>query len=217
MKDRLTFRSKRAQLRIARLLELLADGMLPARTLSEKMHCDHSMVTQYLGHLGAEPRRVRVAGHDVINGTKRPLYGLGSEPDEAVTTKTKSERYAEILADPVRLQHVRERSMERHRMKRDAVPIEQRKRNRLRKDQALEPRILQILSESPGYSVDKLAAKMGVGERSTRTAIEKLRAAGHVQRATGARSKKHLFETPEKPLAPPVVTKPQGIFAALGI
>lgn len=215
MKRNVTFQSARAQLRIARLLELLADGMLPARALAEKLHCDQSGVTEYLRHLGAEPRRVRVAGYEVVNGTKRRLYGLGAEPDEPMTAKTNKERYAAVLADPVRLQRTRELSRARHRQRRDAVPLEQRKRNRLRMDQALEPRILAILAECPGYTVDQLAAKMSVGERSTRTAVEKLRAAGSIQRSSNATGKKHRYEVPEKPLPAPVASKPQLWFAAL--
>jgi hypothetical protein len=217
VKRNVTFQSKRAQLRIIRLLELLADGMLPARTLAEKLHCDQSGVTEYLRYLGAEPRRVRVAGYEVVNGTKRRLYGLGAEPDEPMTAKTNQERYAAVLADPVRLQRTRELSRARHRQRRDAVPLEHRKRNRLRMDQSLEPRILSILAECPGYTVDQLAAKMSAGERSTRTAVEKLRAAGTIQRSANAKGKKHRYETPGKPMPAPLITKPQGAFAALGI
>lgn len=220
----LTFASARALRKIERILTALKDGMLSAGDLAAKLHADHSGVTDYLAHLMREPRRVRIAGYSIVRhpnggGSRQPLYGLGSEPDAPSAPATNAERWQRVKADPARLEQATRRNRERNRRLRDAVPPEQRQRRRLCKDEALEPRILELLNEAPGYSQAQFAARFQVSERSVRTAICKLRATGAIRRAANATSKEHRYETPDNPLPRPLAAgqHKHGPFAALGI
>lgn len=215
---KVTFQSERAQLRIARLIEILRGRKLSCTQILAELHCDRSLATEYLRHLRHDkPRRVRIAGYAIIDGSRIPMYQLGNRPDAPLTCKTNEERYARVKADPALYAAHIENARARHRAIRDAVPIEKRQRNRLTKDEALEPRILALLAKHPGYSLVQMATLMDVGERSTRTALKKLKDSGQVQRADNASSKEWRYELPDNPLQAPMRIKPQGIFAALGL
>ena len=215
MKRNTTFQSKRAQRRIERLLELLVGQNLPACTLAEKLHCDQSMVTEYLRYLREEPnRRVRVAGHDVVNGTKRPLYGLGSEPDAPMTRKTNKERHAAVKSDPVRLERRREVCRESYWRRRAKTP---RQRDRRVYDPPLPEQVLGLLGKMPGYTTEQIAQRLDANQRAVQLVVQRLRLEGKVRRAEASTTKAYQWETPERPMTPVPKVLRQTIFAALGI
>jgi predicted transcriptional regulator len=210
-----TFQSKRAQIRIERLLALLAGQTLPASTIAEKLYCDQSMATEYLRHLRSEPnRRVRIAGYDVINGTKRPLYGLGSEPDAPMTRKTNVERHAAVRADPARLERRRELSRQSYSRRRAQIP---RQRDRRVYDPPLPDQVLALLGKMPGYTTEQIAQRLDANQRAVQLVVQKLRREGKVRRAEASTMKAYQWETPGRPMAAVPKVPRQTIFAALGI
>jgi len=215
MKRNTTFQSKRAEIRIKRLLALLEGRTLPASDLAEKLHCDQSLVTEYLRHLREEPnRRVRIAGHDVVNGTKRPLYGIGGEPDEPMTRKTNQERYADVVADPKRLERRREICRETYARRRAKTP---RQRDRRTYDPPLPDQVLGLLGKMPGYTTEQIAQRLDANERAVQLVVQRLRREGKVRRAEASTMKAYQWETPDRPMAAVPRVARQTIFAALGI
>lgn len=212
-----TFNTKRSLLRIERILKIMEGRQMSAKQITAALFCDQSLTTEYLRHLRSEPRRVRICKYDVIEGCRVPLYELGTEPDAPMTRKSGAQKHAEMKADPVRYARYLERERKNRKAKRDAVPVEKRQRKRLCLHERLEPRILKILAECPGYTTPQLAEKMKVGERSTRTAVDKLKKSGQIQRAVNAHTKMYCYELPTKPVPPRVAPRPQSIFAALGL
>lgn len=222
-RHRMTFNSERGKLRLARILALLENGPMATREIAAALHMDRSGVTDYLAHLMRDPRRVRIAEYHTIsgaiNGNRQPLYGLGAEPDVPLTRIDNVERWNRVKAKPQLYAKSLEDRKKHHRRKRDAVPPELRKRERRRLDEPLEPLILALLAEVPGYDTTQIAVKLRAGKRSVRTALEKLRAAGSVRVAANASSKAYRFERPDNPLPPPLAAgQPKHSWAAaLGV
>jgi predicted transcriptional regulator len=220
MKRRSTFQSKRAQIRIRRLLALLkgAEKPLPSVTIAEKLHCDTSLVTEYIRHLKKEPRLVRIADYDVVNGTKRALYALGAEADAPMTRQSNGERYALVKNDPARRQRRNELARKRAKEKRAALKPDQRQRDRRVYDPPLEQQIPSLLEKMPGYTTEQIAQRLNANERAVQRVVQRLRKAGTVQRAANSTMKAHQWELPHRPMAAvPRIRKPQGVFAALGL
>jgi hypothetical protein len=212
---RATFKSNRAQIRIARLLVLLEGCMLPSAALAELLHCDQSLATEYLRHLRAAPRRVRVAGYETVNGVKRALYGLGDAPDEPMTRMTGRERYAKVQADPEKYELHLTKARDLHRRKRAAVPPEQRQRDRRIYDPPLEIQIVDLLNRMPGCTNEQIASRLDANQRAVQRVTQRLSKAGAIQRAKASTMKKWQWEVPDRPMtATPRVT-PQPWFAAL--
>lgn len=211
-----TFQSKRAQIRIKRLLALLEGQTLPASTIAEKLHCDRSLVTEYLRHLRAEPnRRARITGYDVVNGTRRPFYGLGIEPDAPMTRQTNQERYAKVQADPVKYELHLTKARDLHRIKRAAVPPELRQRDRRIYEPPLEVQIVDLLSRMPGCTNKQIASRLEANERAVQLVTRRLSKAGEIQRAKVSTMKKWQWEVPDRPMTPVPKVKAQSWFGAL--
>lgn len=215
MKRNTTFQSKRAQIRIGRLLALLDGRMLPASDLAAHLYCDQSLVTEYLRHLREEPnRRVRIAGYDVVNGTKRPLYGLGSKPDAPMTRKTNKERHAAVKSDPKRLERRREVCRESYWRRREKIP---RQRDRRVYDPPLPDQVLGLLGKMPGYTTEQIAQRLDANQRAVQLVVQRLRREGKVQRAAASTMKAYQWEIPGRPMSAVPKVSRQTIFAALGI
>lgn len=219
MPRNVTFQSERARLRIERLLAILQGRVLSCQEICAELFCDASLTTEYLRHLRAEPRRVRIARVDIVDGCRVPMYEIGTAPDAGLKRMTNQERNAKMKADPVRYARYIERERKKRKAYRAALPAEQRQRVRLFKDEDPVPRIVALLSERPGYDLLQIADKLNVGERSIRTAIRKLRLSGEVRLCEHATGKKHRYELPSNPLpAPLAYGQPKhSIFAALGL
>ena len=215
MKRNPTYQSKRARIRIERLLGLLDGQTLSARDLAARLYCDQSLVTEYLRYLRQEPnRRVRIAGHDVVNGTKRPLYGLGSEPDEPMTRKTNQERHAAVRNDPKRLERRRELCRESYQRRRERPP---RQRDRRVYDPPLPVQVLGLLERMPGYTTEQIAQRLEANQRAVQLVVQRLRREGKVLRAEASTMKAYQWEIPSRPMTAVPKVAPQSIFAALGI
>lgn len=212
---RTTFKSKRAQIRIERLLALLEGRMLPSVTIAELLHCDQSLATEYIRHLKAEPRRVRVAGHETVNGVKRALYGLGDGPDEPMTRQTNQERYAKVQADPVKYERHLTKARDLHRRKRAAVPLERRQRDRRVYDPPLEVQVLELIKRMPGYTNEQIANRLPANERAVQRVTRRLKNAGAIQRAKASTMKTWQWEVPERPMTATPRVAPQPWFASL--
>lgn len=217
MHRKVTFTSVRAQKRIARILQELAHGALPAAWLANKVHCDHSMVTDYLQHLMAEPRRVRIVGHEVINGSKRPLYGLGNAPDAPNTVQKNNERWAKVKADPVKYSASLESRKEHHRRKRALVPMEERIRDRRVYDPPLIEQVEMLVAERPGFTRLQIAEELDANERAVMRVLQQLMKEEKVRPCVHGNRKAHQYETMDKPLPPPpeLPKRPQNPFSAL--
>jgi hypothetical protein len=211
-----TFQSERAKRRIDRILAALDGQMLPASALAAKVYCDQSLVTEYLRYLRAEPdRRARIAGYDIINGTRRPLYGLGSEPDAPMTRQTNQERYARVQADPEKYERHLTKARERHQRIRAAVPAEQRQRDRRTYDPPLEIQIVDLLGRMPGCTNEQIADRLQANQRAVQRVTQRLRKSGEIQRAKATTMKTWQWEVPERPMTATPRVKPQPWFAAL--
>jgi hypothetical protein len=196
------------------MLELLKGQTLPASAIAKKLYCDQSLVTEYLRHLRAAPRRVRIADYEVVNGTKRPLYGLGSEPDAPMTRKTNKERHAAVRADPKRLERRREVCREAYARRRAKTP---RQRDRRTYDPPLPDQVLDLLGKMPGYTTEQIAQRLEANQRAVQLVVQRLRREGKVQRAEAGTMKAYQWETPNRPMTAVPKFAPQTIFAALGI
>lgn len=214
-----TFTSKRAQVRIERILKELRWGALSAADLAEKVHCDHSMVTAYLAHLMDEPRRVRIESHEVINGCKRPLYGIGNGPDAPLTVQTNVEKWLKVKADPVKYAKSLESRKQSYRRRRALVPPEQRQRCRRVYDPPLPVQVEELLNKRAGYTVEQITTALDASEKSVMKAVRTLVKEGKVRRAVHSKNKAFQYETPNNPMPKPldIPKTKQGIFAALGL
>jgi len=219
MHRNIKFTSVRAQRRIARILQELANGPLPALWLAHKVHCDHSMVTDYLQHLMAEPRQVRVVGYEVVNGCKRPLYGLGVDPDEPNKVQDNTERWQKVKADPVKYSASLESRREHHRRKRALVPMEERKRDRRVYDPPLIEQVETLVAERPGFTRLQIADELDANERAVMRVLQQLMKAEKIRPCAHGNRKAHQYETADKPLPPPPAfpKQPQNPFSALFI
>jgi hypothetical protein len=198
-----TFTSARAQRRISRILQELAHGALPAVWLANKVHCDHSMITDYLQYLMAPPRRVRIVGHEVVNGSKRPLYGLGSDADVPNTVQTNQEKWEKVKSDPVKYSASLESRKEHHRRKRALVPMEERKRDRRVYNPPLIEQVEMLVSERPGFTRLQIAEQLDANERAVMLVLQKLMKAEKVRPCIYGNRKAHQYETVDRPLPPP--------------
>ena len=220
-KRNVTFTSARAQIRIERILAALAGGPMSTTELSSAVHLDRSAITDYLAHLMKEPRRVRIAEYRTVrgpkNGNRQPVYALGAEPDAPRERMSNVERWERVKADPQAYANSLASRREHHRRARAAVPPELRQRDRRVYDPPLEQQIPELLAQVPGYTTRQLAAKLDANLKSTITALGKLRKAGAVRRAETGTLKEYQWEVPARPLPAPIITKSQGIFAALGV
>jgi DNA-binding MarR family transcriptional regulator len=215
---RSTFQSKRAQIRIKRLLALLEDRTLSSSEIAKKLYCDQSLVTEYLRHLRTGPsRRARIADYEVVNGTKRALYGLGSEPDAPLTRQTNQERYAKVQADPVKYERHLTKARDLHRRKRATVPPEQRQRDRRIYEPPLPVQVVDLLKRMPGCTNEQIADRLQANERAVQRVTQRLSKTGAIQRAKASTMKKWQWETPDRPMAFVPRVARQTIFAALGI
>lgn len=217
MKRNLNFKSQRAQRRINRILEVLKDGPMLARTIADAVHCHRSMVTDYLTHLMDEPRRVRIADYWIIGKRKAPCYGLGSDPNEESTPMTHAERWAAVKADPVRYAAALESRKRAHKKKREKMGPKLRDRRVY--VPPLPEQVLSLLLEVPGYTTPQMAIKLDANERAVRTAVSQLKKGGKIRRAQNSTMKEYQWETLEKPMPAPLAKtmKPQTIFSALGL
>lgn len=204
----ITFKSKRAQLRIERILEVLQAGPLSSADLALAVHCDRSAIYDYLAHLMAEPRRVRIFDHPAATDAKIaarvPRYALGSEPDAELVPLTPADYRASVKNDPQRLARRQQTDRDRMRRKRAAVPIEERVRDRRVYDPPLEEQIHALLNTSPGYDRPKITARLGANERAVQRALRALVASGRVRRAEHGTGKTWKWETPENPVPAPL-------------
>lgn len=215
MRHQSTFKTYRAQIRIERLLAHLEGRMLPASTLAELMHCDQSLVTEYLRYLRSEPRRVRIAGSEIVNGVRRVLYGLGSEPDVPMPRMTNKERYARLQSDHEKYERHLAATRDLRRRKRAAVPPEQRQRDRRTYDPPLDVQIVDLLTRMPGCTTEQVANRLEANERAVQRAMQQLSKAGTIQRAKGSTMKKWQWELPDRPMTPTPRIKPQKWFSVL--
>lgn len=216
-----TFTSARAGLRIARIIEVLAQGPMTTIAIADAIHCDRSAVTEYLRHLmSQEPRQVRIADYETIsgecNGSKRPLYALGAEPDAPLTKQSNQEKWAKVRADPEKYEASLKSRRESARRTR-AKKAEVHQRDRRVYDPPLPQQVAELVESMPGYTTPQIAEKLGANERAVIRVIAKLRTAGAIRRAEHWRTKEYRWETPINPMPAPVVAKQQGIFAALGL
>lgn len=217
MRRNTTFQSKRAQIRIARILNLLEGQMLSSQALAENLHCHQSGVTDYIKHLkSTTPRQVRIADYEVVNGCKRALYALGSEPDAPMTTQTNQEKWAKVKAKP----EVYAKSLESRRKSAARIRATKPKlRDRRNYDPPLPVQVNELVVKKAGYTIPEIAVMLDASERAVIRAVNQLREQGLVRRAKNGMSKKFRWESPANPL-PKFVEQPiqkQGIFSALGL
>jgi biotin operon repressor len=214
MKRNTTFQSKRAQIRIERLLALLAEGNMSSAALAGKLYCHQTLVAEYIRYLRREPRRVRIADYEIINGTKIRLYGLGDAPDTPMRQMTNSERHARLKADPERLKRCRQRERQAYAHWRAQTP---RQRDRRVYNPPLEDQVLGLLGKMPGYTTEQIAQRLDANQRAVQLVVQRLRREGKVRRAVASTMKMYQWEIPERPMAAVPKVAPQSIFAALGI
>lgn len=79
-----TFQTARAQIKIARILVLLADGPLTTEQIAERLHLSKSGAAKYVCHLRERPNR-RIYAHDwtppTNGGGRAMIHALGSRRD----------------------------------------------------------------------------------------------------------------------------------------
>lgn len=97
-----TYKSARAARAIARITEALKGERMTAKQLAAATCMSISSAQNYLTHLRAEPRRVRICGYEPGIGPTPPIYALGSAPDAKRTPKrAAADRFKALKADPV--------------------------------------------------------------------------------------------------------------------
>lgn len=215
--------TQRATRRMDRILELLAEGeSMSARELSEKLFCATSMTTTYLSFLMDEPKRVFIAGHDIINSRVVPLYALGDKPNKRYKSITYKQRWAALKKDrPEQYEAMLEKKRQGNRARRAKLPPEQIKVVRKKFERPLSELIVEVLERRAGRTSVQIAGDLGASHRTVQAHIQALRAAGRVRRAAGPATSREPFrwEVPTNPAfeAPPRVKQKQSIFAALGL
>lgn len=209
------FSSTRARIKLARILELVATEPLTNVSIAARLHTTSNNVNVYLRKL-REDRQIFIADYDMDTFRPTAMWLKGDAEDKpAPPPKTKAQIWLEIKADPKRLARVHA-DQERLRIK---------KRGRvhtLRKIRVYDPplpvQVQQFVDAWPGstatYIADKLDASMLMVQRT----LKQLKQDGVVCSRKKSRAGLHWELTSRKPVThAPLVTKRQGLFAALGV
>lgn len=215
---RYNFTSERARLRIERILALLKVERLTVREIAARLHADPSGINPYMIHLREAPRRIHIAEYDEARETgERALarYALGDEPDAPYPKKSKATYWQEIKANPERLAKVREsgaRTREKRRGRNYLI------RETRRYDPPLIEQVQSFVEAWPGNTTRTIADKLDATYGAVKQSLSDLKRRGVLtyQRRTRAGA---MWEAANRQRVQhaPIVTKQQGIFAALGV
>lgn len=215
MAGKFNFTSTRAKLRIERILSLLAVETLSVMQIGERLHAAKSSVNHYIKHLRAE-RLIYVADY-VEAGGQRPVaaFAKGDKKDAPFPKKSKADYWQEVKADPVKLASVhaiQARVRDRKRGGRELI------RACRQYDSPLAELARAHIAAFPGSTTRQVCDKIGATWGGTKQAVADLKRKGVIKADKRTRAGSHwVLASREKVRHAPLVTRPQGIFAALGV
>jgi hypothetical protein len=212
------FTSKRAKIQMRRIQRALAGGeWLSSDQLGARICLDPSMVVRYLAHMRQAPRSVFIADWPLVGQVRTPVYALGDSDDAPRRRKTNKEKWDEVRSDPARYAGILE-----HRAKAKVTRIRPAKtdikRDRRHYDPPLPQQVSDFVAEHPGYTTAMIVGALGANERAVKYALTMLRADADIA-ISGKVGAAPRWESLRKPPVKhaPTVTRPQDIFAALGL
>lgn len=213
----MTFDTRAARERIKRMVALLRKEPMTAQQIADALHCHKATANLYLQHLRTNPRRVRVSAYTLIGNKYIPVYAIGKEPDARRQKMTHREKWAKLKSRPEQYEKTMVRRRAYHHAKRDELGLPRRPMKKYPKP--LVKMILELLEQSPGYTVSKMAARFGTGKKAVGIALTRLHKAGKIQRAKASTLKEFEWELPHKPMPEPVAKvlgiQPQSWMSAL--
>ena len=210
-----TFDSAQSRTKIALILGILESEHLTAEEIGQRIHASKSSVQRFLTHLRDEPKRVYIADYKTGPSTPAPMYAKGGKKDAKVPRKTKAQYWQEVKADPVRLARTLETAARGRAKKRGSDAP-------LRPIRTYDPPLIQqvqtYVEAFPGCTTREILDKLGATFGGVKQALADLQERGVVTYKHRTRAGAHWESTSRKPVHhAPLVTKPQGIFAALGV
>lgn len=209
------FKSQRAKIRIDRILAILEREQLTVRELAARLHSSKSAINHYIKHLHAEPKRIFIAGYAPGSQRGIALYTKGDQEDAPYQKKSKGQYWQEVKADPERLAAT-------HAVQ---ARVRAKKRGRehlLRQCKKYDPPLLEQVKKYvemwPGSTTRQIAERIDATFGGVKQAVSELKRSGIL--TFEKRTREGAFwelASRKKVRHAPVVVKPQGIFAALGV
>lgn len=217
MAGRFNFTSERARVRIERILSLLSEQHMTIRQLCEILYATKSALNHYIMHLrDGKNKRIYIVGYVDDGGSRlSAAYAVGSKKDAPYPVKSKAQYWQEVKSDPDRHAH--------HLATQERVRIRKRGREHLIRECRQYEKPLAELARAhieafPGSTTRQTCEKLGATLSGTKQAIADLKRKGIIKAEKRTRAGSHWELATRKTVRhAPLVTKPQGIFAALGV